>query len=50
MVKVCFVGEEEIDLFDKERLSFFNINSQDDLRHALRMAARGHGDSFRSKD
>jgi len=39
-VRVRFVEEEEIDLLDSERLSFFNINSQADLRYAKRVAAR----------
>jgi len=38
MVKVKYVGEDEIDSFDPEHLSFFNINSQDDLTRARRLA------------
>lgn len=37
-VRVRFVEDEEIDLFDRERLSFFNINSRADLRYAERVA------------
>lgn len=34
LVKVRFVGKDEIAEFDKEYLSFFNINTQDDLIRA----------------
>jgi len=39
MVRVRYIEEEEIDSFDPEHLSFFNINSQDDLDRARRLAA-----------
>ena len=39
MVKVKYVGEDEINSFDPEHLSFFNINSQADLERARRLAA-----------
>jgi molybdopterin-guanine dinucleotide biosynthesis protein A len=39
MVKVRYVEEDEIDNFDPEHLSFFNINSQADLDRARRLAA-----------
>jgi molybdopterin-guanine dinucleotide biosynthesis protein A len=39
MVKVRYVEEDEIDDFDPEHLSFFNINSQADLDRARRLAA-----------
>jgi len=39
MVKVKYVGEAEINSFDPEHLSFFNINSQDDLDRAKKLAA-----------
>jgi len=38
MVKVRYVEEAEIDSFDPEHLSFFNINTQADLERARRMA------------
>lgn len=38
MVKVKYVEEDEINSFDPEHLSFFNINSQDDLTRAQRLA------------
>ena len=44
MVKVRYVEENEINRFDPEHLSFFNINSQADLEKARRLAAeRGWG-------
>ena len=39
MVKVKYVEEDEINRFDPEHLSFFNINSQDDLVRARKLAA-----------
>ncbi len=39
-VKVRYVGEEELDRFDPERLSFFNINTEADLKRARMLAAR----------
>lgn len=42
MVKVRYIEEDEIDNFDPEHLSFFNINSQADLDRARRLVtARG---------
>ena len=38
MVKVKYVEEDEINRFDPEHLSFFNINSQADLDRARRLA------------
>jgi len=38
MVKVKYVVEAEINSFDPEHLSFFNINSQDDLERARKLA------------
>ena len=38
MVKVKYVEEDEINSFDPEHLSFFNINSQDDLERAKKLA------------
>ena len=37
LVKVRYVEAEEIDRFDPEHLSFFNINSQADLERAKRL-------------
>jgi molybdopterin-guanine dinucleotide biosynthesis protein A len=39
MVKVKYVEEDEINKFDPEHLSFFNINTQDDLERARKLAA-----------
>lgn len=39
-VKVRYLGEEELDRFDPERLSFFNINTEADLKKARILAAR----------
>ncbi|MDH4368132.1 MAG: molybdenum cofactor guanylyltransferase [Dehalococcoidia bacterium] len=39
MVKVKYVEEDEIERLDPEHLSFFNINSQDDLDRARTLAA-----------
>ena len=39
MVRVKYVEEDEIDRFDPEHLSFFNINSQADLDRARNLAA-----------
>ena len=38
MVKVKYVEEDEINRFDPEHLGFFNINSQDDLERARKLA------------
>jgi molybdopterin-guanine dinucleotide biosynthesis protein A len=40
MVKVKYVEEDEINRFDPEHLSFFNINSQNDLERARKLAAK----------
>ena len=40
MVKVKYVEEDEINSFDPEHLSFFNINNQDDLERARKLAAK----------
>jgi molybdopterin-guanine dinucleotide biosynthesis protein A len=39
MVRVRYIEEDEIDSFDPEHLSFFNINSQADWERAERLAA-----------
>ena len=40
MVRVRYIEEAEINSFDPEHLSFFNINSQDNLEKARKRAAR----------
>ena len=40
-IKVRYVETEEIDRFDPEHLSFFNINTKDDLKTARELAKRG---------
>jgi molybdopterin-guanine dinucleotide biosynthesis protein A len=40
IVKVEYVEEDEINSFDPEHLSFFNINSQADLDKARKLAAK----------
>jgi molybdenum cofactor guanylyltransferase len=40
MVKVKYVEEDELNRFDPRHLSFFNINSQDDLERARKLAAK----------
>jgi molybdopterin-guanine dinucleotide biosynthesis protein A len=39
MVKVKYIEEDEINRFDPEYLSFFNVNSQADLDRARKLAA-----------
>jgi len=39
MVKVRYVEEDEINRFDPEHLSFFNVNSEADLEKARKLAA-----------
>jgi molybdopterin-guanine dinucleotide biosynthesis protein A len=38
MVKVRYIEEDEMNSFDPEHLSFFNINSQADLKRARKLA------------
>ena len=40
MVEVKYVEEDEVNRFDPEHLSFFNINSQADLDKARKLATR----------
>jgi molybdopterin-guanine dinucleotide biosynthesis protein A len=47
-VKVRFVEENEIDRFDRERLSFFNINTQADLKRAENQVRKASYSSGRS--
>ena len=41
-VRVRFVPEEEVDKLDPDHLSFFNINTQQDLDRALALVAQGY--------
>jgi molybdopterin-guanine dinucleotide biosynthesis protein A len=41
MVRVRYVEAEEINQFDPKHLSFFNINTEDDLRTAQELAGEG---------
>lgn len=40
-VRVRYVGVDEINRFDSERLSFFNVNTLEDLSRALSLAREG---------
>ena len=40
-VRLRFVQPEEVDGFDSDRLSFFNVNTPDDLARALSLASDG---------
>jgi molybdopterin-guanine dinucleotide biosynthesis protein A len=42
-VRVRYVDRQEIEVFDPQHLSFFNINSQADLEKARRELHQGHG-------
>ena len=41
-VRVNYVSEEVIARFDPDYLSFFNVNTPDDLERALALVAQGH--------
>lgn len=41
LVKLRYLEEEEIDRFDPEHISFFNINTASDLKAGLELAKRG---------
>lgn len=41
LVKMRYVEEDEINRFDPEHLSFFNINTEEDLKAGLELAKRG---------
>jgi molybdopterin-guanine dinucleotide biosynthesis protein A len=43
-VRVKYIDEDEINQFDPDNLSFFNINTQDDLEKARMMASRNKAD------
>ena len=40
-VRVNLVSEDDVRQFDPELLSFFNVNTQDDLDRALALSAEG---------
>ena len=40
-VTMCFIEEAEVRDIDKDLVSFFNVNTQDDLDRALALAAEG---------
>ena len=40
LVRVRYVGKEEIESFDPEHLSFFNVNTTEDLERARELALR----------
>jgi len=40
MVKIKYIEEDELNRFDPAHLSFFNINSQDDLARVKKLAAK----------
>jgi molybdopterin-guanine dinucleotide biosynthesis protein A len=42
-VKVRYIEAEEVDRFDPKRISFFNINTKEDMERAI-MITRGAGD------
>ena len=48
MVRVRYVEEDEINRFDPEHLSFFNINTQADLDKARRLVSGGNSGYHRS--
>jgi len=49
MVRVRYVEEDEIDRFDPEHLSFFNVNTQADLDAARKLAAESRLISKRTR-
>jgi molybdopterin-guanine dinucleotide biosynthesis protein A len=49
-VKVRYVEKEELDRFDPERLSFFNINTEADLKKARIMTAQKKASKSRAND
>ncbi|MCH9009523.1 MAG: molybdenum cofactor guanylyltransferase, partial [Chloroflexi bacterium] len=40
-VRVKFVAERDVDSFDPDHLSFFNINTEQDLQKAAELVSRG---------
>ena len=41
-VRVSYVAQSEVERFDPEHLSFFNVNTEQDLERAVQLAAEGH--------
>ena len=41
-VRVRYITEDEVNLLDPDHLSFFNVNTQDDLDRAKALVAAGH--------
>jgi len=42
-VRVRYVEEGEVDIFDPQHLSFFNVNTPNDLEEVKKLARRGRG-------
>jgi molybdopterin-guanine dinucleotide biosynthesis protein A len=42
-VRVRYVEEDEVDIFDPQRLSFFNVNTPNDLEEVKKLVRRGKG-------
>ena len=42
-VRVRYVEEDEVDIFDPQHLSFFNVNTPSDLEEMKKLARRGKG-------
>jgi len=42
-VRVRYVEEDEVDIFDPQHLSFFNVNTPNDLEEMKKLARRGKG-------
>ena len=42
-VRVRYVEEDEVDIFDPQHLSFFNVNTPSDLEEMKKLARRGRG-------
>jgi molybdopterin-guanine dinucleotide biosynthesis protein A len=43
-VQVTIVDETDLSRLDPQGLSFFNINTPEDLNHAMRILAEGRGE------
>ena len=41
-VRVRYVKQTDVERFDIHQLSFFNVNTEDDLQHALQLVSQGH--------
>ena len=42
-VRVCYIEQDEIEVLDPQKLSFFNINAPEDLDEAREIMASAHG-------